>query len=316
MARTRTHGRTRGRLGFGRRSGRTTPGMGAVEFFTRPEQNVVLQVLGFIVRIRAELLVATIIVVVFVQLRDLFTPDDPASAGGVDTTDPTSVTDGSGSLDGGSWAVITMVALALLTLAIPVSRRYLVRRGWCVTTRHRMRSCFAQTRTMTHHGRMPFLWWSRPSPVGERVRVWLPAGLSVKDLERVTAELATACWAREVRVTGSRSQAASVVVEVVRRDPLASSTVLTPAVINDLDTDKVDGDDNEGVITPLPDRASLRPVPPADPHSAPAAGGPRSTRKTPATVPARTNGASTSGTPDDSDDPVTGFGGVDVSDYV
>jgi hypothetical protein len=153
---------------------------------------------------------------------------------------------------------------------------------------------------MTHDGRMPYLWWSRPSPVGERVRVWLPVGLSVKNLERVTAELATACWAREVRITSSRSQAAYVVVEVVRRDPLGSNLVLTPAVIDDLEPEDISDDDaSDGTVVPLPDRASLAPVPTAQPANA---GGPRPARKPPATVPARTNGASTNGARDDSDD--------------
>ncbi|GAA1181001.1 hypothetical protein [Pseudonocardia alaniniphila] len=283
MARTR-QGHTRGRLGFGRRSGRTTPAMGAVEFFTRPEQNIIWQVLGFIVRARAELTVLTVLVVASVVLREEI---------------------------GSDAAFYVLTATTCVVFAVPASRRYLIRRAWCVTTRHRMRSCFAQTRTMTHDGRMPFLVWSRPSPVGERVRVWLPAGLSVKDLERVTAELATACWAREVRITGSRSQAAYVLVEVVRRDPLGSNLVLTPDVIDDVDTD-VD-DEIDGTVVPLPDRASLAPVPTAEPATT---SGPRPARKTPTTVPARTTNGASSNDASDLDDPVTGFGGVDVSDYV
>jgi hypothetical protein len=284
MARTPTHGR-RSRLGFGRRSGRTTPALGAVEFFTRPEQNIIWQVLGFIVRVRAELTVLTVLVVASVITREEIGPDA---------------------------AFYVLTATTCVVFAVPASRRYLIRRAWCVTTRHRMRSCFAQTRTMTHDGRMPYLWWSRPSPVGERVRVWLPAGLSVKNLERVTAELATACWAREVRITASRAQAAYVLVDVVRRDPLASSMVLTPDVIDDVDTDA--DDDMDGTVVPLPDRASLAPVHAVEPAAA--IGGSRPARKTPATVPARTtNGASTNDA-SDLDDPVTGFGGVDVSDYV
>ena len=74
-------------------------------------------------------------------------------------------------------------------------------------------------------------------------------------------------------------------------------------------------------MVPLPDRASpAAPLRPPDPtagyrrwsayHS-----------QDPATVPARTNTGSTANSnggtdSDDSDDPVTGFGGVDVSDYV
>jgi hypothetical protein len=204
-----------------------------------------------------------------------------------------------------------MLGAATVLLVIPASRRFLARRMWCVTTRHRMRACFVQSRTMTLHGRLPFLLWSRPSPVGERVRVWLPAGLSVKDIEDDAQRLAAACWAREVRVTPTRHQAALVIVDIVRRDPLAARTVLTPAVLDD-----IDGDDatSENGTAPLPDRADL-PTPPVDTPAATGANGTNGTngsgprnRKTPATTP-----ASSENGPEPA---VTGFGGVDVSDYV
>ena len=73
---------------------------------------------------------------------------------------------------------------------------------------------------MTYDGKLPYLLWSRPSPIGERIRVWLPAGLSVKDLERSTDALAAACWARSARFTPVRGQAALVVLDIIRRDPL------------------------------------------------------------------------------------------------
>jgi hypothetical protein len=282
MARTRAHGRSGSRSRFGRRSGRNTAAVTAVEFFTRPEQNIVWQILGFLVRARAELTVITVLVTVALIGREQIGPDA---------------------------AFLVTAATTLVVFAVPASRRYVNRRVWCVLTRHRMRACFTQTRTMTMDGRMPFLLWSRPSPVGERIRVWLPAGLSVKDLDQITAQLATACWAREARVQGSRSQAAYVLVDVVRRDPLASSMVRS-TVIDDLDAEDF-GDDSDGTIVPLPDRAVLPPVPDTAPD--PVTNGQRPTKK-PATMPAH-NGS----TPDDLDDSadrVTGFGGVDVSDYV
>src|SRR5205814_1396088 len=79
------------------------------------------------------------------------------------------------------------------------------------------------------------LLWSRPSPIGERVRVWIPAGLSVKDIEDDTQRLATACWAREVRITPTRHQAALVIVDIVRRDPLGTTAVLEPTVLDTID---------------------------------------------------------------------------------
>jgi hypothetical protein len=280
-----------------------------VEFFTRPEQHFFWRVLGFIVRARAELFLATTLLVVFVQLQAWLTPvpeDEtiaPPQAAPVMTDEP-------------PWLeppLLIMLGGFTVLLVIPASRRFLIRRVWCVITRHRMRSCFVQSRTMTLDGRMPFLLWSRPSPVGERVRVWLPAGLSVKDIEDDGERLAAACWAHEVRVTPTRHQAALVIVDVIRRDPLAARIVLRPAVLDDLDGDDTTPRSRNGTA-PLPDRSTLQPNAPADFPTVQAARNgkngspPRNTTKPPATTP--------TGSAPDSEPSVTGFGGVDVSDYV
>ncbi|MFC4942355.1 hypothetical protein [Pseudonocardia sp. GCM10023141] len=271
MART-----SRPRTGtFGRSSRRT----GTVEFFTRPESNPVLRVLGFLIRMRAELTLIAVIITAIVMLRPHVGPDATLW------------------IIGGTTAVIVIV---------PASRRFTQRRLWCVTTRHRIRAAFAQTRTMTHNGRMPFLLWSRPSPVGERVRVWLPAGMSVKDIENVTAELATACWARDVRVHPNRAQAALVIIEIVRRDPLSTSALITPSVIHGLALDPDDFID-DGTVVPLPSRNTV--AHPAQ-AAAPAPTASRSMRKNAGSTAPST--ASTNPEPP----AVAGLGGVDVSDYI
>ena len=294
MARTRSRGGARsGRSGRTNKAHALTP---TVEFFTQPQRHLAWRVLGFIVRARAELFVATTLLVVFVQLQTWVTPllDEPP------WLEPPHI------------ALLIMLGGFTVLLVIPASRRFLIRRVWCVITRHRMRTCFVQSRTMTLDGRMPFLLWSRPSPVGERVRVWLPAGLSVKDIEDDGERLAAACWAHEVRVTPTRHQAALVCVDVIRRDPLAARTVLRPAVLDDIDGD--DTRTRNGASAPLPDRSTLQPNAPAEFPSVQAArnsgngSGPRTNGKTPATTPA--------GSASDSEPSVTGFGGVDVSDYV
>ena len=284
---------------------------GAVEIFLHPQHSWWVRLLGLVVRLRAELTILAVLLIArfwaWPQLTELL---------------------------GHTMALIVVTVLVLSILVTPASRRYLNRRWWSITTRHRMRACFVQTRTMTHHGRLPLLVWSRPSPVGEKVRVWLPAGLSVKDLEKVTTETAAACWAADVRITPSRSQAALVVVEVIRRDPLTGGA-LTPQVVDDLDqTEAHDGFDladpveddatgtdgavgTGGTVVPLPSRTSL-PAPTADPaatgtdgmHSNGQNGSRTRTRKTPAPA---GNTASTDST---GEPPVTGFGGLDVSDYV
>jgi hypothetical protein len=172
--------------------------------------------------------------------------------------------------------------------------------------RHRMRACFLQTRTWTANGRLPFLMWSRPTRVGVRVRVWLPAGLSVNDLERIIDELGAACWAREARITAVRGQAALVLVDIVRRDPLGGSLPLTPPVVDHLDPD--------GPPAWIPTPATWPPNPPiTGPASAatttpPSGNGRVNTTK--GTTRATNPGAQTEAPG------VTGFGGMDVSDYV
>ena len=234
-----------GRTAHSRTSYRT----GAVEIFLRPQHSWWMRILGWLIRLRAELAILTVLLVArywaWPKLENWL---------------------------GHTTALLMATVLVLSILVTPASRRYLNRRWWAVTTRHRLRACFLQTRTMTHDGKLPFLLWSRPSPVGERVRVWLPAGLSVKDLERVTAETAAACWASEVRLTPNRRQAALVVVDVIRRDPLTGDA-LTPQVVDDLDTDRPDPGRSRrgrrhrhgrfGTVVPLPVPRSTLPPPPS-----------------------------------------------------
>ena len=74
--------RSRGRARSGRTGGHNKAHpLGAVEFFTRPEQHIVWQVLGFLVRARAELFIATTLVVVFIVVQAWVTPtpdDEPS----------------------------------------------------------------------------------------------------------------------------------------------------------------------------------------------------------------------------------------------
>jgi hypothetical protein len=310
MAHSRTNGRTRGRSGF-----RTSHRSGTVEIFTRPDQHWFWRILGALVRFRAELTLTVTTVVVFVHLRALYTPD-PSVGVAAEQAEPPELLWG---WDSGTWAALTMVTVIAVVLAVPASRRFTITRIWCVITRHRVRACFVKTRTMTHHGRTPYLLWARPSAVGERIRVWLPAGLSVKDLERVTAELATACWARESRITAVRAQAALVVVDIVRRDPLSARTPLTPVLLDDIDqdpnwaADSGGSFDDDDTVVPLPARSAVAPPVTPEPTPAALAASGRPERKTRTST--GRNG-STAPVAENAPDPVTGYGGVDVSDYV
>ena len=299
MARSAS-GRSRGRVG---RRGRTsTPGWGW-EMFTRPEQSRFWLIVGFVVRRRAELTVITVGWLVTVQLDSKVTPGLP------------------GPVTPAQWAWLLLTATLAVVLAVPPSRRYTLRRCTAVVMRHRMRACFLQTRTWTANGRLPFLMWSRPTPVGVRVRVWLPAGLSVNDLERIIDELGTACWAREARITPVQGQAALVWVDIIRRDPLGATRPLSPPVVDHLDTNGgptwLPTPQQWADPTPAPPSVKPTAVPPASTSSAATNGNFHGTAKNGAPR----NGAGKNAPDTDpgaqADPPgVTGFGGVDVTDYV
>ena len=119
------------------------------------------------------------------------------------------------------WALIILTGLVLAVFALPWTRRYVVRRVWCVISRHRLQRVFFETRMHTRSGRLSLILWIRPTEVGERAWVWCRAGICAADLEAHTGEIAAACYAREARVAKSPRWAQLVTVNVVRRDTLA-----------------------------------------------------------------------------------------------
>ena len=220
-----------------------------------------------------------------------------------------------------SWPIWTapviLLAVIVVIAVVPVSRRFVIRRVWCVFSRHRVRKCFVQSRVMTHEGLLPLFMWTRPTPVGDRLWLWLRPGLSGRDIEAVSDRIAAACWASTARVRVSAKRAAIVSVEVIRRDPLASSGQLHSPLLHGVArahfATKAD-------VIPLPNRSTVIPAQPE--RSA------RSLDDPPMPVdPARaTRGAATKRTGtrspastdinESSAAAVVGRSGEDVSDYV
>src|SRR4051795_13753729 len=126
MARSSRASRARGR---GSTRTRTSARTGIIEVFTRPEQSLIAKLIGLVIRLRAELTVIAILLIG----RFWAWPRLDAWLGH-------------------TAALLVVTALILGVLVTPASRRFLSRRWWCMTTRHRMRACFLQTRTMTQHG--------------------------------------------------------------------------------------------------------------------------------------------------------------------
>jgi len=120
-------------------------------------------------------------------------------------------------------AAIALAALVLVLLAVPVTRRFITRRFWCVLARHRIQRLCYEARLHTRTGRLPLVLWTRPTKVGERARVLCRAGICAEDFEAHIGELRAACFARDARVTRNPRWSQLVTIDIIRRDTLAAS---------------------------------------------------------------------------------------------
>jgi hypothetical protein len=126
-------------------------------------------------------------------------------------------------------AMTAPVAAGVLLLAVcgpltyPLARRRLLALGWCVISRHRLRVCFAEFIHARHtDGRLPLILLARPTPAGERIWVWLRAGLCLDDLTDRFEEIAVATWATDAHAVKSERWAALIRVDLTRRNALAA----------------------------------------------------------------------------------------------
>lgn len=204
---------------------------------------------------------------------------------------------------------LVMSGLAVYSAVVsPLALRPVRRWVWTVAgmnvTRHRIRAFFVNCRVYNRDGKLPVITLITPTAVGEKVRLWLPAGLSINDLASATEELASACWARDARVARSRRYSMVVEVHVIRRDPLATTQPVQSAFsgqLADVLGEKVAGmapapqDVQEGVLF----------IPPARP----------ATSDSSASSPATKAGASKPTVKDSVSSSVV-VGGEDVSDYL
>ena len=74
------------------------------------------------------------------------------------------------------------VAIVGIPAAIKPVRTRLHQVTWCLVTRHRIRTCFSEFIITNRTGSLPLILWARPTPVGERVWIWLRPGLALDDL--------------------------------------------------------------------------------------------------------------------------------------
>ncbi len=95
---------------------------------------------------------------------------------------------------------------------------------WCLITRHRIRTCFSEFIITNRTGSLPLILWARPTPVGERVWIWLRPGLALDDIQDRLDKIAVACWASTALAeAASGSNAAFVRMDIKRRDALTGT---------------------------------------------------------------------------------------------
>ena len=128
------------------------------------------------------------------------------------------------------WTTILTVVAVVGLVWWRWSRRWLRAVSGCVLTRARLRAAFTELRLSRRSGQLTFVVALVPTTVGERVWLCCPLGLSAEDIAEETDRLRAACFARDVRVTRDRRFSALVVIEVIRRDPLSTTTSITSSL--------------------------------------------------------------------------------------
>ncbi|MFI6331879.1 hypothetical protein ACIBBG_26660 [Micromonospora chersina] len=129
--------------------------------------------------------------------------------------------------------VVTLLVVALVVgvpAAVPVCRRQVIAWAWCLIVRHRLRVCFAQFIIANQSGSLPLILWARPTPVGERVWVYLRPGLSAKDLEGRLDKIAVTCHASTVLIERAADNNAAYLRFDIKRREVLTAHVGSPLV--------------------------------------------------------------------------------------
>jgi hypothetical protein len=134
------------------------------------------------------------------------------------------------------YRLAAVAVIAGIPAALRPVRAWIGALAWCLITRHRVRTCFAEFIITNRTGSLPLILWARPSRVGERVWVWLRPGLALEDIQSRLDKIATACWAWTATAEpASGSNAAYIRMDIKRRDALTERVrspllaLITPA---------------------------------------------------------------------------------------
>ena len=154
-----------------------------------------------------------------------------------------------------NYAVACVMAFPVVAVCnVKQGRWLLCGMFFVLLVRHRLRTALVQLGSRNRSGKLPWLVWWYPTPVGERVVLLLVAGMSAAQIEESADALAAACWARQVRVEKSRRMTNFVRVDIIRRDPLESSTPIGSRLMRQLRR----VDEPPAVVIP-PDSSPMQP---------------------------------------------------------
>ncbi len=270
-----------------RTAGRVRRGRGAtstVETIIRPSQSLPVIIALCLWRWRWELTILTTLVVVYYHLT---TPD------GWEFT-PVA-------------ALLVMAAPVPVVLAIRPVRRFTRNRIWCVITRHRIRACLTEMRTLNYSGNLPFIIGCFSTKTGEAVYLWMRPGLSAEDLDNKSETIAAACWARTALIGRSERNASLIRIDIDRRDPLAKTNITSP-LLEDTDGMPEASVDDDALLALIKQEGDASRDP--DISDPPAKTGTATEGRS------KTSKTKTSAAVNDGQAVILGPNGEDVSDYV
>lgn len=124
------------------------------------------------------------------------------------------------------WAAGVLAAFVVLVLTLPWTRRFTVRRFWCVLARHRLQRVCYETRMHTRAGRIPLILWIRPTSAGIRAHVLCRAGICSQDFADNAAKIAAACYSRAAQVTPNRNWSHLLTIDIMRGDLLHHKRII------------------------------------------------------------------------------------------
>ena len=128
--------------------------------------------------------------------------------------------------------LIYRLASVVLILGIPAAlkpvRSRLHQVTWCLVTRHRVRTCFSEFIITNRTGSLPLILWAVPTPVGERVWIWLRPGLCLDDLLDRLDKIAVACWATAATAEAASSGNAAFIRLDIKRRAALTGTITSP----------------------------------------------------------------------------------------